>query len=155
MIRLSSLQLALALIMGVVVGACSGVDTDEEVSGPLIRLDRDHPEAWTARGYLNAKTLLLIPGPHTPEPDEMLIPGRIVGGWFHPDGDVIGTLQPAPTGERSLPCFLVLEDRSLILDLDAPRPKGRTLLRGRFDPEDQLFYPSQSRLERRDGGGTQ
>ncbi|HGY92845.1 MAG TPA: hypothetical protein ENK43_16885 [Planctomycetes bacterium] len=154
MIRLPSLPCALVLIMGILVSACSSVDTDEEASGPLIRLDRDHPEAWTTRGYLNVKTLLLIPAPHTPAADEMLVPGHIVGGWFHPDGDVIGTLQPAPTGERSVPCFLVLEDRSLILDLDAPRPRGRTLLRGRFDPDDQLFYPSQSRLEQPRGDDT-
>ncbi len=148
MIRIRSLHVILVAAMGIVVAGCSSGSHADELSGPIIRLDRDHPEAWTTRGYLNVKTLLLIPGPHAPAEDEMLVPGRIVGGWFHPEGDVIGALQPAPAGERSRPCFLVLEDRSLILDLDAPRPRGRTLLRGRFDPDDQLFYPSQSRLER-------
>ncbi|MCA9320686.1 MAG: hypothetical protein KDB53_08130 [Planctomycetes bacterium] len=136
-------RLRIFVLMLAGLTACATPESHDETGTPVVTLDRKHSEAWSHPGYLNAKTLQVIPLPHTPQANEMLVRGTIIGGFFHPDGDLLGALQDAPAGELSQPAFLALRDRRLSFPSEG-KPPEPPYLPGRYDAETGLFYPSQS-----------
>ena len=137
-----TVKFIILLVPLLVLGACAGNPDASDGGHGVVDLTQEHESSWTHPGYLNAKTLELLPQPHQPAVDEMLVPGRIIGSYFHPSGDLLGNLQSAPAGELSVEAWLILTDRSLHYPGEGREAPTQPYLEGRFDPEASLFYPS-------------
>ena len=137
-------SLGLAALLCALLSACTSSSSPDE-QGLLMRLDQDHEGIDMIPGWVNVKTLQIHPDSEKPEPGDLHVRGAFRGWVFHPQGQVEGSLQPVPETAATVESWLRLSDRS-VHPRSGAMPVG-DLVPGRFDAENALFYPSQTRLD--------
>ena len=143
---------ALSIVCSLLIlGACQSSASSDGAAGfgdQEIDLTTAHVEATTTKGWLNLKTLEIGVASATPDADEMIIDGLLVGWRFIALGNVRGQIQAPPVMARCRRIWVVLEDRSIVEQKDGALPPTRTYLPGYLDPETSLFYPQSAQIVR-------
>ena len=140
-------RIGIALGFIVLLTACGGTQPSERTNeAQLIDLRKEQRPATISRGWINLRTLQIHDLQVQREAEDVYIEGRVTGWYFEPQGEVKGPMKSPDADAETVACWLRLRDRTIYRKDGGTRPAGASIS-GRYDAENELFYPDERRFQ--------